>query len=150
MAATRRIPTAALFALGVVVCVGLDLGYDAMVAIDRSYKFWLHIGVICAINVLSATALNVVNGMAGQFSIGHAGFVGLGAYVGGGLAAKLPVAMHTPLSALRDNLPLAQSLVIVPTILVFVGLLCALVGFIVGLPSLRLRGDYLAIVTLGF
>jgi branched-chain amino acid transport system permease protein len=58
--------------------------------------------------------------------------------------------MHVPLLAFRDNLPLAQSLVVVPIVIVVVAIVCAAIGFVVGLPSLRLRGDYLAIVTLGF
>jgi branched-chain amino acid transport system permease protein len=145
-----RIPAWALVLVGALVCVGLDLGYDAVVGHDRAMKFWLHIVVICAINVLGATSLNVVNGMAGQFSIGHAGFVGLGAYLGGAVAARAGVALGLNLSQLHDNLTLAQSFVIVPVVLLPVIFVCALVGLFVGLPSLRLRGDYLAIVTLGF
>src|SRR5262249_42060057 len=145
--AMRRIPFAAWLAIGAIACLGLDLGYDAAVAADRAWKFWLHVGVVCSINVLGATSLNVVNGMAGQFSIGHAGFVGLGAYLGGSVAASIAVAMKLPLAALRDNLGLAQSFVVVPVAIVVVAIVCAVVGFVVGLPSLRLRGDYLAIVT---
>lgn len=146
----KRPPTWILILVAVVVCIGLDLGYDAAVAADRSWKFWLHVLVICAINVLGATSLNVVNGMAGQFSIGHAGFVGIGAYLGGAVAAKTAVAMGLGIADLHENLPLSQALVIVPISLLPVVAVCAVVGFLVGLPSLRLRGDYLAIVTLGF
>ncbi len=130
-------------------CLALDVGYDAAVRADRGLKFWLHIAVICAINVVSATSLNVVNGMAGQFSIGHAGFIGIGGYVGGAVAAHVALAMgmQAPLLA---NVGLAQSFVIMPIVLVVVIAVCAVIGLVVGLPSLRLRGDYLAIVTLGF
>lgn len=146
----RRVPTLVWIAVGAAICVGLDFGYDFAVDWNRGYKFWLTIGVVCAINVLGATSLNVVNGMAGQFSIGHAGFVGLGAYVGGWIAARLGVATGMTLDQLHDNIPLGQSFVILPIVIVVVAVACALVGFVVGLPSLRLRGDYLAIVTLGF
>jgi branched-chain amino acid transport system permease protein len=146
----RRVPATVWFVVGLVVCVGLDLAYDAAVSADRSLKFWLHVAIVCAINVLGATSLNVVNGMAGQFSIGHAGFVGIGAYVGGAVAAHVGLAMKLPIAALRDNLSLTQSLVIVPIAIVVVVIVCAILGLVVGLPSLRLRGDYLAIVTLGF
>ena len=146
----RRIPTVVLLAIGLAICVGLDFGYDAWVDADRSYKFWLTIAVMCSINVLGATSLNVVNGMAGQFSIGHAGFIGLGAYLGGWVAARTALVMKIPLDALHDNLTITQSLIIVPVVIAVVALVCAGVGFVVGLPSLRLRGDYLAIVTLGF
>ncbi len=146
----KRIPAWALVLFGAVLCAGLDRAYDAAVAADRGTKFWLLIAVACAINVLSATALNVVNGMAGQFSIGHAGFVGIGAYMGGALAAHAAILLKIPPAAMRDNLSFVQSLMIVPVVLVPVALVCAAIGFMVGLPSLRLRGDYLAIVTLGF
>ena len=145
----RRVPTFVWILLVAAICVGLDFGYDTLVDVDRSYKFWLTIGVMCAINVLGATSLNVVNGMAGQFSIGHAGFVGLGAYVGGWVAARLAVAT-VPADQLHDNLGVVASLWMLPIALVAVALVCAVVGLVVGLPSLRLRGDYLAIVTLGF
>jgi branched-chain amino acid transport system permease protein len=148
--ASKRLPTPVLLLIALAICIALDLGYDAAVSADRASKFWLHIAIICSINVLGATSLNIVNGMAGQFSIGHAGFVGLGAYIGGSVAANLGVAMKLPINVLRDNLSLTQSLIIVPVVLVVVAIVCALVGFVVGLPSLRLRGDYLAIVTLGF
>jgi branched-chain amino acid transport system permease protein len=146
----KKLPPWALVLVGALVCVGLDFGYDAVVSADRAMKFWMHIAVICAINVLGATSLNIVNGMAGQFSIGHAGFVGLGAYLGGVTAAKVGLAMGLSVAQLHDNLTFAQSLAIVPIVLLPVVLVCALVGLFVGLPSLRLRGDYLAIVTLGF
>ncbi len=146
----KKIPPWAMVLIGALVCVGLDLGYDAAVSADRALKFWMHIAVICAINVLGATSLNIVNGMAGQFSIGHAGFVGLGAYLGGAVAARVALMMGLSLAQLHDNLTLGQSMVIMPAVLLPVIVVCALVGFVVGLPSLRLRGDYLAIVTLGF
>jgi branched-chain amino acid transport system permease protein len=146
----RRVPTFVWIVVAAAICVGLDFGYDFAVDWNRGYKFWLTIAIVCAINVLGATSLNIVNGMAGQFSIGHAGFVGLGAYVGGWVAARLGLALGTSLDAMHDNLPLAQSFLIVPIVIVVVAIVCALVGFVVGLPSLRLRGDYLAIVTLGF
>jgi branched-chain amino acid transport system permease protein len=146
----RRIPTVVWLVVALAICVGLDFGYDWAVDFDRSYKFWLTIAVMCAINVLGATSLNVVNGMAGQFSIGHAGFIGLGAYLGGWVAARMSLVLKIPLDQLHDNLSIQQSLILVPLVVVVVAIVCGGVGWVVGLPSLRLRGDYLAIVTLGF
>lgn len=83
---------------------------------------------IC-IYIILATSLNLINGITGQFSIGHAGFMAIGAYVAGVITAKL----HGPLILA----------------LIAGGLLAAFAGFLVGLPTLRLRGDYLAIATLG-
>ncbi len=109
---------------------------------------------ICC-NAVVALSLNVINGMAGQFSIGHAGFMALGAYT----AALIVSAMHTsfgggtlpPTSFDHDYLvAFGHSFAIVPVALLAGALVAALFGLLVGLPSLRLRGDYLAIVTLGF
>jgi branched-chain amino acid transport system permease protein len=96
------------------------------------------------VNVIVALSLNVINGMAGQFSIGHAGFVGIGAYTAAVVAGNLHLKLNT------DDILFWNSFLILPPALLAAGLMAALFGLIVGLPSLRLRGDYLAIVTLGF
>jgi branched-chain amino acid transport system permease protein len=98
------------------------------------------------INVILAVSLNMVNGLTGQFSIGHAGFMAVGAYASmivtyyGGYALFGDVDKHVGL--LGEATFLASILV--------GGLFASAAGLVVGLPSLRLRGDYLAIVTLGF
>jgi len=105
--------------------------------------------VLCGINVILAVSLNLINGFTGQFSIGHAGFMAIGAYgaamftqlVGQGWVTALTAAGVPPVIGQGAALCVA---------LVVGGLLAALAGYLVGLPSLRLRGDYLAIVTLGF
>jgi branched-chain amino acid transport system permease protein len=111
--------------------------------------YLLQIVVLCGINVILAVSLNLINGFTGQFSIGHAGFMALGAYgsamfslgVGRGWVAALQSAGWPEPIAAAPALLMA---------LLLGGLLAALAGYLVGLPSLRLRGDYLAIVTLGF
>lgn len=88
--------------------------------------------VTICINIVLATSLNLITGFTGQFSLGHAGFMAIGAYAAGLVTVALPS---------------------VPGFLlgVVVGALAsALAGFLIGLPTLRLRGDYLAIATLGF
>lgn len=100
--------------------------------------------MLAACNILVALSLNVINGMAGQFSIGHAGFVGLGGYTSAVISANL----HEMLGAGEPTF--ARSFIVVPVALIASALLAGIFGFLVGLPSLRLRGDYLAIVTLGF
>jgi branched-chain amino acid transport system permease protein len=96
------------------------------------------------INVVLAVSLNVVNGFTGQFSLGHAGFMAVGAYT----AAKVSLA----LAGVRVGfLPPVVSDQIFFAFALAAGMgMAALAGFLVGMPSLRLRGDYLAIVTLGF
>ena len=96
------------------------------------------------VSVIIALSLNVINGMAGQFSIGHAGFVGIGAYT----SAIVSSHIHQSLGA-RD-FTFAHSFLVMPAAIVAAALISGFFGFLVGLPSLRLKGDYLAIVTLGF
>jgi len=100
--------------------------------------------MLAACNVLAALSLNVINGMAGQFSIGHAGFLGIGAYTSAVIASH----MHHFFGGGEPSF--ARSFAIVPACLCASAIVAGFFGFLVGLPSLRLRGDYLAIVTLGF
>ena len=90
------------------------------------------------IAIVLAVSLNMVVGFLGELSLGHAGFMCIGAYVGGKLAVLLSSSLG------------GTNIVTVILALIIGGLLAGLCGFIVGLPALRLRGDYLAIVTLAF
>ena len=94
---------------------------------------------IC-VNTILALSLNLVNGFTGQFSIGHAGFMACGAYVSAWLS------MNPSTVFFSGHLEFLNYIVYA----VAGGLVAAAAGWFVGLPSLRLRGDYLAIVTLGF
>ncbi len=97
--------------------------------------YYYDILISIGINLILAVSLNLVNGYTGQFSLGHAGFMAVGAY------ASAWITLQSGPTAGTGTFLLA---------LLAGGLLAALTGFAVGLPSLRLRGDYLAIVTLGF
>ena len=105
---------------------------------------WELIAVSVGVNVVLAVSLNVVNGFTGQFSLGHAGFMAVGAYT----AAKVTLAFAGVKIALLPE-PVSDQLVFAFALAAGMGT-AALAGFLVGMPSLRLRGDYLAIVTLGF
>ncbi len=106
--------------------------------------FFVYLSSLVGVNVILAVSLNVVNGMTGQFSIGHAGFMAVGAYLSGlfSLAVKELNIRGLP-ATLSDQLLLLAAIGVG-------GVAAAACGFLVGLPSLRLKGDYLAIVTLGF
>ncbi len=91
-----------------------------------------------AIATILAVSLNMVVGMLGELSLGHAGFMCIGAYVGGKLAALLSTSLG------------GTNILTVILALLVGGIAAGVCGFIVGLPALRLRGDYLAIVTLAF
>lgn len=103
--------------------------------------------VFIAINVILATSLNLINGFTGQFSIGHAGFMAVGAYSSAFFTVTYGKAVEASLSFLGETL--ASSVVLIIAILIG-ALVAAIAGLLVGIPSLRLKGDYLAIVTLGF
>jgi len=100
--------------------------------------------MLAACNVLVALSLNIINGMAGQFSIGHAGFIGIGGYTSAVMASHLHLALG------GGEPTFAKSFIVVPLCLAASAGMAGMFGFMVGLPSLRLKGDYLAIVTLGF
>jgi len=103
--------------------------------------------VFIAINIILATSLNLINGFTGQFSIGHAGFMAVGAYASAYFTNTYGEALVQSLAFLGDT----GSTSVVLLIAVVIGaVVAALMGLIVGIPSLRLKGDYLAIVTLGF
>jgi branched-chain amino acid transport system permease protein len=105
--------------------------------------------VIClaGINIILAVSLNLINGFTGQFSIGHAGFMAIGAYASAFLTVTCGERIRAALGFLP---PFAQDGALLLSGLALGALLAAIAGFFVGVPSLRLRGDYLAIVTLGF
>ena len=90
-----------------------------------------------AISIILAVSLSLVVGFLGELSLGHAGFMCVGAYLGGKVAAMLAPAMGNGI------------LTFLIALLVGCGA-AALCGIVIGIPALRLRGDYLAIVTLAF
>ncbi|HXG47986.1 MAG TPA: branched-chain amino acid ABC transporter permease [Methylomirabilota bacterium] len=102
-------------------------------------RYYLGIAIDVGINIILAVSLNLINGHTGQFSLGHAGFMAVGGYT----SAKLTL-------ELSRLLPEAAWPALFLAALLVGGALAALAGLMVGVPSLRLRGDYLAIVTLGF
>src|ERR1022692_17174 len=104
--------------------------------------YFLDIAVTCGINITLAVSLNLINGFTGQFSLGHAGFMAIGAFS----SAVLTTNYGDKLLPLVGG----QTWILFPLALYAGGLVAAAAGLLVGVPSLRLKGDYLAIVTLGF
>ena len=98
---------------------------------------------VIGINIILTVSLNLINGYMGEFSVGHAAFMGVGAYV----ASLLTVGLFGDNSVLGD-LPGALSLVVFPLALVVGGVAAALFSLLVSIPSFRTRGDYLAVITL--
>ncbi|WP_058880901.1 branched-chain amino acid ABC transporter permease [Chloracidobacterium thermophilum] len=110
-------------------------------------EYYLRVLTLVGISIILAVSLTLVNGCAGQFSIGHAGFMAIGAYAAGAVT-------HFgggPFVVLLEGLPGWPVHAVRLLVSLTVGAVASgLAGWLVGLPTLRLRGDYLAIVTLGF
>ncbi len=103
--------------------------------------------IFAAINVILAVSLNLVMGETGQFSLCHAAFMAVGAYASALITGRALPALLPHLSWTGSSWASQASFL---PVLVCAGLVAAVAGLIVGGPSLRLRGDYLAMVTLGF
>lgn len=103
--------------------------------------------VFIAVNIILATSLNLINGFTGQFSIGHAGFMAVGAYSSAYFTVTYGKVIESSLAFMGDA---AAGGIILLVAIVIGAIVAATMGLIVGIPSLRLKGDYLAIVTLGF
>jgi branched-chain amino acid transport system permease protein len=110
--------------------------------------YYAEILALTGISVILAVSLNLITGFTGQFSIGHAGFMAVGAYSSVFLTVYYTESVEGWLAGILGQ-TVAQSIVFLGVIL-FGAFSAAVAGLIVGIPSLRLRGDYLAIVTLGF
>ena len=110
--------------------------------------YYARIIILAGINVVLAVSLNLITGFTGQFSIGHAGFMAVGAYASAYITVYHAQAWERSLAAIL-GLSVAHALIFILAIVVG-GVVAAVAGLLVGIPSLRLRGDYLAIVTLGF
>lgn len=111
-------------------------------ALNNNLKdYWQDVLQQCGIAVIMAVSLNIVNGLTGQFAIGHAGFMAAGAYTGASVT-------YFAIARLAHTTTPGPAWMLVA--MLAGGLVAALFGYVVGVPSLRLRGDYLAIVTLGF
>lgn len=111
--------------------------------------YFMRVLMLCGISVVLAVSLNLINGFTGQFSIGHAGFMAVGAYGSAMFSLHVGAGWVRTLESAGAPEAAAQGLALLVALMVG-SVLAAIAGYLVGLPSLRLRGDYLAIVTLGF
>jgi branched-chain amino acid transport system permease protein len=119
--------------------------------------YHIRIIVLSCIYITMAVSLNLINGYTGQFSIGHAGFMAIGAYTAGALSYYFgnlsqpghDAGMQFLLRTLHLPEPVAAVLFFAAVAYIG-GVAASLAGLIVGIPTLRLKGDYLAIATLGF
>ncbi len=104
--------------------------------------YLMRILILMMINAILAVSLNLINGFTGLFSVGHAGFMITGGYVSGFIT--------TLAFNITNETPYATALPLFIVSILIAAVVSALVGFLIGLPVLRLSDDYLAIVTIGF
>ena len=133
---------AAFWIVAVLVLVGLQLQVSNWIG-----PYYYTIVILAGIYIILAVSLNLINGITGQFSIGHAGFYAIGAYT----SASLVTYGEASIRGMVAFLPrLGQDAVLLLMGIAVAAIAAGIAGLAVGIPSLRLRGDYLAIVTLGF
>ena len=116
------------------------IGLQALAASGLLSDYFIKIIVLVGINIILAVSLNVATGYLGQLPLGHAGFMAVGAYTGGIFLKAVNAAGATGL----------WSVILIAAAILLSGAVAALFGVIIGVPALRLKGDYLAIITLGF
>lgn len=122
-----------IYLLLVLIAVGIAGLFEKRIS-PYYYQIIIYIGI----NIILASSLNIINGFAGQFSLGHAGFMAIGAYT----SAVITSSAHLSPGS-------AESYPLFALALIAGGVVASFFGLLVGIPSLRLKGDYLAITTLG-
>ena len=133
---------------GLVVLLGLNYAFTYGLGDFQVNRYYARLIMLIGINITLAVSLNLINGITGQFSIGHAGFMAVGGYTGAFVTRYYGASIA---AALGGTLSDAWISSVVLLIALLVGTIAAAIaGLVVGIPSLRLKGDYLAIVTLGF
>lgn len=120
--------------LNLIAVVGIYFTFTLLINSGALNRYYRNIIFTIGINIIMAVSLNLTTGMLGELALGHAGFMAVGAFV----------------SAIITKSWAASTAISFPVALIAGGLAAALFGLIIGIPALRLKGDYLAIITLGF
>jgi branched-chain amino acid transport system permease protein len=139
-----------LLALAVVSLYPLYVDDLAQIAYIGSYFPIMSTAVVMLIFMMMSVSLNIVVGYAGLLDLGYVAFYAAGAYMAAWLASRQfnQVTFHLGAVGLDESVPGIH--ISIWLVLIAAGIFTAVVGVLIGLPTLRLRGDYLAIVTLGF
>jgi branched-chain amino acid transport system permease protein len=133
--------------LNVTLILGIFLIIQILTGVlsgQRQFQYYTRIVSLIEINIMLTASLALINGYTGQFSLGHAGFMAIGAYTSVLITTILPKAL---LGTSLDPSTVAGNAGFIVSVLA-AGCMAGVFGFVIGFPSLRLRGDYLAIVTL--
>ncbi len=130
----------ARYLINTALILALVIGIEAISASGMLSGYFTKILILVGINIILAVSLNVATGYLGQLPLGHAGFMAVGAYTGGIFLKAMDAA----------NAGGVRLVLTVACAILLSGAVAALCGVIIGVPALRLKGDYLAIITLGF
>lgn len=139
-----RIPMPLRYLINTVLIVALWFLFTALIAEGIITNYWVGILTTVGINIILAVSLNMATGYLGQLPLGHAGFMAVGAYAAGIFMKATPAA---------DLLKAGNDAAVIPYVIIAIvisAIVAGIFGLIIGIPALRLRGDYLAIITLGF
>ena len=139
-----RIPMPARYVINLALVVGFYFLLTGLISSGIITNYWTGILITVGINIILAVSLNIATGYLGQLPLGHAGFMAVGAYAGG-IFMKA-----TPAAALLKEGNTAALIPYILAAIVISAVVAGIFGVIIGIPALRLRGDYLAIITLGF
>ena len=139
-----RIPMPVRYVINLVLIVAVWFLFTSLISAGVISNYWSGILIMVGINIILAVSLNIATGYLGQLPLGHAGFMAVGAYAGGIFMKAVPAA---------ELLKAGNTAAVIPFILIALlisAIVAGIFGIIIGIPALRLRGDYLAIITLGF
>ena len=139
-----RIPMPARYVINLALVVGFYFLLTGLISSGIITNYWTGILITVGINIILAVSLNIATGYLGQLPLGHAGFMAVGAYAGG-IFMKA-----TPAAALLKEGNTAALIPYILAAIVISAVVAGIFGVIIGIPALRLRGDYLAIITRGF
>ena len=120
--------------LNLIAVVAIYFTFTLLINSGGLNRYYRNILFSICINIIMAVSLNLTTGMLGELALGHAGFMAVGAFA----------------SAVITKSWAVSTAISFPVALIVGGLIAAVFGLVIGIPALRLKGDYLAIITLGF
>lgn len=139
-----RIAMPVRYGMNTVLIIALWAIFSVLFATGALTSYWRGIFITIGINIILATSLNIACGYLGQLPLGHAGFMAVGAYTG---------AIYMKATPAYDLIRAGNTAAVIPYVVIALllsALVAGLFGLLIGIPALRLKGDYLAIITLGF
>ena len=139
-----RIPMPLRYVINTALILALWAVLSTLIGNGTITRYWTGILIMVGINIILATSLNIATGYLGQLPLGHAGFMAVGAYAGGIFMKASPMAELLKAGDTAATIPYILGALLLSAVV------AGIFGIIIGIPALRLRGDYLAIITLGF